>query len=164
VGDDSAVLELAGPDTVRADLQGRTVMPGLIDAHAHMDREGLRRIYPSLADARSIADVQAIVRQAAAAAPPGGWVGLMPPGEPPQPGPARRGAPPTATISTRPRRTTRCTSGTLGLLARSATVRRRRQQPGAAAGRGRSRHAAAVQHGGDRARCRRRAHRAPPGD
>src|SRR5262249_23799747 len=83
VGDDSAVLELAGPDTVRLDLQGRTVMPGLIDAHAHMDREGLRRIYPSLADARSIADVQAVVGQAAAGARPGDWVVLMPLGEPP---------------------------------------------------------------------------------
>src|SRR5262249_1026592 len=83
VGDDSAVLALAGPDTVRVDLHGRTVMPGLIDAHAHMDREGLRRIYPSLAGARSIGDVQAIVRQAAAAARPGDWVVLMPLGEPP---------------------------------------------------------------------------------
>src|SRR5262245_11139552 len=73
VGDDAAVLALAGPDTVRVDLGGRTVMPGLIDAHAHMDREGLRRIYPSLAGARSIGDVQAIVRRAVATAQPGDW-------------------------------------------------------------------------------------------
>ena len=32
-------------------------MPGLVDAHAHMDREGLKTLYPSLAGARSIDDV-----------------------------------------------------------------------------------------------------------
>ena len=44
VGSDGDVLNLAGPDTQIFDLQGRTVIPGIIDIHAHMDREGLKGI------------------------------------------------------------------------------------------------------------------------
>ncbi len=83
VGDDAAVRALAGPSTQCVDLRGRAVVPGFIDAHAHLDREGLRDLAPSLAGARSIADVQAIVRREAARTPPGEWIVLMPLGEPP---------------------------------------------------------------------------------
>ena len=48
VGSDQDVLALAGPDTKTIDLRGKTVIPGIIDIHAHMDREGLKRINPSL--------------------------------------------------------------------------------------------------------------------
>ena len=44
------------------DLAGRAVMPGLIDAHAHMDRKGLKSLHPSLAGARSIDDVLQLTR------------------------------------------------------------------------------------------------------
>src|SRR5919202_624100 len=83
LGDDAAVLSLAGPDTRRVALHGRTVLPGLIDAHAHMDREGLRGLYPSLPGARSIAHVQALVRRAVERARPGEWLAFMTLGEPP---------------------------------------------------------------------------------
>ena len=39
------------------DLAGRTAVPGLIDGHAHMDREGLKSVLPSMAGVRSIGDV-----------------------------------------------------------------------------------------------------------
>ena len=48
VGNDEDVRSLAGPMTTSVDLEGRTVIPGIIDIHAHMDREGLKRIVPSL--------------------------------------------------------------------------------------------------------------------
>ena len=75
--------DLIGPDTVTIDLGGRTVTPGLIDGHAHLDREGLKYLYPSLAGARSVADVLELVKQAAADRPPGEWVVTMPIGTPP---------------------------------------------------------------------------------
>lgn len=82
-GTAAAMRALAGPATAMFDLPGATVIPGFNDAHAHMEREGLKRIRPSLAACRSIADVQAVVREQAASTPPGEWIVTMPLGEPP---------------------------------------------------------------------------------
>lgn len=65
------------------DLRGTTVVPGLVDAHAHLDREGLKAIYPSLARCRSIVDIQAVIRRQAARRPKGEWIVTMPVGAPP---------------------------------------------------------------------------------
>ncbi|HYE92603.1 MAG TPA: amidohydrolase family protein, partial [Terriglobales bacterium] len=84
VGRDAEVLPLAGPRTRRIALRGRTVVPGLIDAHAHLDREGLKGLYPSLAGARSIDDVLQRIEALAKDTPPGEWIVTMPIGEPPE--------------------------------------------------------------------------------
>jgi predicted amidohydrolase YtcJ len=65
------------------DLRGATVVPGLVDAHAHLDREGLKYLQPSLARCRSIRDIQAVIRRLAASRPPGEWIVTMPVGTPP---------------------------------------------------------------------------------
>ncbi len=65
------------------DLRGATVVPGLVDTHAHLDREGLKGLCPSLAGCRSIADIQAVVRRLAARTPKGQWIVTMPVGAPP---------------------------------------------------------------------------------
>ena len=83
VGDAEEVLAAAGPDTRVVDLHGGSLLPGFVDAHAHMDREGLKYVYPSLAGARSIEDILAIIRAAASKTPRGGWVVTMPVGDPP---------------------------------------------------------------------------------
>ncbi|MFV0675807.1 amidohydrolase [Variovorax sp. tm] len=83
VGSDAEVARRRGPDTRVIDLGGRTLVPGLIDAHAHMEREGLKTLRPSLAHARSIADVLAVVAAEAARKPPGSWIVTMPVGQPP---------------------------------------------------------------------------------
>lgn len=83
VGSSADALRRVDARTRVIDLAGRAVMPGLIDGHAHMDREGLKGVSPSLAGARSIADVQARIAALAAKTPPGQWIVTMPLGEPP---------------------------------------------------------------------------------
>ena len=82
-GSDSDVLPLAGPGARRIDLRGRTVIPGIVDIHAHMDREGLKSIYPSLEGLRSIREIQERIRGLAADKAPGEWIVTMPIGDPP---------------------------------------------------------------------------------
>ncbi len=82
-GTNEGALANRGMKTRVVDLAGRTVIPGLIDGHAHMDREGLRDIFPSLEGARSIADILDRVRGLAAQTPPGEWIVTMPIGTPP---------------------------------------------------------------------------------
>ena len=84
VGGDAEILPLARPAARRLDLRGRTVIPGLIDAHAHLDREGLKDVFPSLAGATSIDDVLQRIEALARETEPGQWIVTMPIGEPPE--------------------------------------------------------------------------------
>ncbi len=83
VGTDAEVRRLAAPETRVIDLAGRTVLPGLVDGHAHMDREGLKLVNPSLAGARSIGEIQAVIAREVRKAGPGQWIVTMPVGDPP---------------------------------------------------------------------------------
>ena len=83
VGGGRDLLSLAGPGTAIIDLRGRTVIPGIIDIHAHMDREGLKHLCPSLEGARSIAAIQEVVKRELAGKRPGDWLVTMPVGDPP---------------------------------------------------------------------------------
>lgn len=83
IGGGASLLAAADSDTKIIDLKGRALVPGLIDGHAHVDREGLRDIYPSLAGARSIDDILQRIEQLVRAAAPGAWIVTMPIGDPP---------------------------------------------------------------------------------
>ena len=83
VGSDPEVLATTGETTRRIDLEGRTVLPGFIDGHAHMDMEGLKYIPLSLAGARSIDDVLQMVEAKVKVTAPGEWITTMPIGDPP---------------------------------------------------------------------------------
>ena len=83
VGSDADLRALAGPATHIIDLQGHTVVPGLIDTHAHMDREGLKNLLPGLEGVRSIADILAVIKREVAGKRPGEWVVTMPIGNRP---------------------------------------------------------------------------------
>ena len=72
VGDDAGAREQAGPMTAVVDLNGRTVIPGLHDAHIHI-RFGERELYPRIPDIRrnigewaSVERMQEVVRNALA--------------------------------------------------------------------------------------------------
>ena len=83
VGDDADIAPLIGPATRVVELAGRTVIPGFNDAHAHMDREGLKLRRLSLAGCKSVSDIVGRIAAAAKSRKPGEWVVTMPVGEPP---------------------------------------------------------------------------------
>jgi predicted amidohydrolase YtcJ len=77
VGTTADINRLAGPATRRIDLQGRTITPGLLDAHAHFSGGGADRLYVvdlSYPTVKSIADVAAAIRAKVATSPRNGWI------------------------------------------------------------------------------------------
>jgi predicted amidohydrolase YtcJ len=83
VGANEEMAAHTSPMTRVIDLKGRAVVPGLTDGHAHMDREALRGVYPSLGPVRSISDIQDRIAELARGRRPGEWIVTMPIGEPP---------------------------------------------------------------------------------
>jgi predicted amidohydrolase YtcJ len=83
VGPDAAMAPHTGPATRVVDLQGKTVMPGITDGHAHADREALRNVFPSLGHVRSIGDIKDRIAGLARGKRPGEWIVTMPIGDPP---------------------------------------------------------------------------------
>lgn len=83
VGTDEEVLVGSSSKTDVIDLGGRTLIPGIVDIHAHLDREGLKGICPSLEGAQSVSDILAIIRSLVDRTNPGEWIVTMPIGEPP---------------------------------------------------------------------------------
>lgn len=74
VGADAEIEELAGPGTRVIDLAGRTVLPGFVDTHCHIEDIGTVEDTVSFAGARTIAEVVERVREAAARTPAGEWI------------------------------------------------------------------------------------------
>ena len=80
---DAEALAAKRPQVHRIDLRGNCVIPGLIDMHAHLDREGLKQSYPPMKGLRSRQDVLDRIGQIAHAAEPGAWIVTAPLGDPP---------------------------------------------------------------------------------
>ncbi len=81
VGEDRAVLAMAGVqarDVV--DLGGRTVVPGLTDAHAHLDRHTLGADLPGFEGCHSRADVLRVIADEVRRRTPGEWIVTRPVG------------------------------------------------------------------------------------
>jgi predicted amidohydrolase YtcJ len=77
VGDTAFIDSLAGTNTRRIDLDGRTVLPGLLDAHAHFSPSQFNR--PDILDlsypgVKSIKEVQEAIAKRAKELPPGQWI------------------------------------------------------------------------------------------
>jgi predicted amidohydrolase YtcJ len=83
VGSSAEMQPFIGPETRVIELHGACVIPGLIDTHAHMDREGLRDLFLSLTGAQSVREVVDIVAREVATRPPGEWLVTAPLGTPP---------------------------------------------------------------------------------
>src|SRR5690349_10217940 len=74
VGSNDEIRNLPSSGAARIDLGGRTVVPGFIDAHLHTASSGLRHLKEVNCDLRSIAAIQAAIRERAAKTPAGQWV------------------------------------------------------------------------------------------
>lgn len=84
VGSSREVLSVANSWSDAIDLKGRTVIPGLFDAHPHMDRHGLKsRGGQDLSGITSISGIQNEVSKVAQETPEGEWLIFMPLGSPP---------------------------------------------------------------------------------
>ncbi|MBN6103405.1 amidohydrolase [Xanthomonas sp. CFBP 8703] len=78
VGSDEEILPLAGTHTRRIDLQGRCVLPGLIDNHLHLIRGGLNYNLELRWDGvRSLADAMDMLRRQVAITPAPQWVRVV---------------------------------------------------------------------------------------
>jgi len=74
VGSNRGALALAGPRTERLDLTGRTVIAGMVDAHAHLLGLGQALRTVDLVGTRSYDEVIARVAERAKTARPGEWI------------------------------------------------------------------------------------------
>ncbi len=77
VGSNEDIAALVGPDTDQIDLDGLTVTPGLMDAHAHFSVGGLEWAnninlgYPGV---KNIRDIQVLVQERLPSSGQGGWI------------------------------------------------------------------------------------------
>ena len=74
VGSARAVEALQGPSTRVIDLGGKTVIPGMVDAHGHVDNLGLALRIVDLTGTSSYDEVIARVVAKAKTTPPGQWI------------------------------------------------------------------------------------------
>lgn len=74
IGNTDQVQNLAGAQTRRIDLEGKTVVPGFIDAHSHPASSGRRHLRNVDCDLRSIVEIQAAIARRARQTPAGQWV------------------------------------------------------------------------------------------
>lgn len=75
VGSTADIRKLAGPSTRSIDLQGRTVIPGLIDSHLHAIRAALSfSTEVNWIGARSLPEALSRIRDAAKTMQPESWL------------------------------------------------------------------------------------------
>ncbi|WP_439533592.1 amidohydrolase [Polymorphobacter sp.] len=75
VGRNDNVLKTAGPETIKVDMAGQTILPGMADTHQSLVGKGRNfAIAIDLSPVTSIADIQKLVRARAATIPKGEWI------------------------------------------------------------------------------------------
>jgi predicted amidohydrolase YtcJ len=74
VGSEREVLTLRGPNTRMIDAHGNTVLPGIVDAHAHLLNLGFSLGNVNLADTRSYDEVIRRVTDRLPSVPAGKWI------------------------------------------------------------------------------------------
>jgi hypothetical protein len=76
VGTREELAKFAGPNTRQVDLNGKTVLPGLMDSHSHAFDASLYEFDHEVPDMETIDDVLRYIRSRAAVSKPGDWIVL----------------------------------------------------------------------------------------
>ena len=80
VGSDREIMDLAGPNTERTDLSGKTMLPGFYDTHGHFPSAGLVAVSsvncnsPPMGPVEKIDDIVQLLAERAKDIPEGQWV------------------------------------------------------------------------------------------
>lgn len=74
VGTNDQVLRLAEPTTKRVDLQGKSVLPGLIDSHVHATAASMHEFDHTIPTMQTIEDVLAYIKKRADVLEDGEWI------------------------------------------------------------------------------------------
>jgi predicted amidohydrolase YtcJ len=74
VGSNEDILKTKGPETQLVDLEGKTVLPGLIDSHVHPNGACMIEFDHPIPEMETIADVLAYIRDRAKALSKGEWI------------------------------------------------------------------------------------------
>src|SRR3977135_2467861 len=78
VGEEREIIALAGPETKIIDLNGRRVIPGLIDSHMHVIRGGLNyKLELRWDGVRSLGEAMAMLKAQVFRTPPPQWVRVV---------------------------------------------------------------------------------------
>lgn len=82
LGSTEDMMQFAGPGAERLDVEGATVLPGLVDTHPHaMHFAALALPLVDLSDARNHGEIVARIAARARVTPPGEWIQCTPVGE-----------------------------------------------------------------------------------
>ena len=74
VGTNQEINKLIGKDTTVISIDGKTVVPGLIDTHIHVADFGRCLMWLDLSSANSIKDLQSLLKEKAQQTPAGKWI------------------------------------------------------------------------------------------
>jgi len=77
VGTNAEILALASDQTQKIDLQGKTILPGIIDSHAHPVAAAMYELDHEIPAMETIDDVLAYFKSRTKVVPKGEWIGLQ---------------------------------------------------------------------------------------
>jgi predicted amidohydrolase YtcJ len=76
VGTNSEILDLAGARTQHIDLEGKTILPGLIDSHVHAPAASMHEFDHTVPDMETVEDVLAHIKSRADDLEDGEWISV----------------------------------------------------------------------------------------